>query len=174
MSKLKPSTRVCALSIVLDTSRDSIATSSSRPSRSIRPGDAVRREPLHQVVVEREVEARRARVALAGGAAAELVVDPAALVALGADDVQAARRDHLLVVHVGDRLRLGQRRVVGLLVHLGRVEVALVEDLRREPGRVAAELDVRAAAGHVGGDRDVAAAAGLRDDRPPRARGTWR
>ena len=39
-----------------------------------------------------------------------------------------------------------------------------MEDLRREPGRVAAELDVRAAAGHVGGDRDVAAAARLRDD----------
>ncbi len=59
------------------------------------PGDPIRREPLHQVVVERQVEARRARVALAPGPAAELVVDPPAVVALGADDVQAAgRHDH--------------------------------------------------------------------------------
>ena len=39
------------------------------------PGDPLRGEALHQVVFEREVEARRARVALAAGAAAELVVD---------------------------------------------------------------------------------------------------
>ena len=52
--------------------------------------DAVRPEDPHQVVFEREVEARRAGVALAAGAAAQLVVDAARLVALGADDVQAA------------------------------------------------------------------------------------
>ena len=53
-------------------------------------GDPLRGKPLHEVVVEREVEARRARVALAAGAAAELVVDPPAVVPLRADDVQAA------------------------------------------------------------------------------------
>ena len=92
-------------------------------------GDALRGEALHQVVVERQVEARRARVALAAGAAAELVVDPPAVVALGADDVQAAGGDDPLVVLVADRLGLGQRRRVGLLVDLGRVQAALVEEL---------------------------------------------
>ena len=130
----------------------------------MRPGDAVRGEPLHQVVLEGQVEARRARVALAAGAAAELVVDPAAVVALGADDVEAADADDPLVVLVGDRLRLGQGRVVGRLVDLGRVQAALVEDLRGEAGRVAAEQDVGAAAGHVRGDRDRAGPPGLGDD----------
>jgi hypothetical protein len=37
MSKLKPSTRLWALSIVFDTRRDSIATSSSSPRRSMSP-----------------------------------------------------------------------------------------------------------------------------------------
>src|SRR6185503_9689866 len=45
-------------------------------------GDPLRREALHEVVVEREVEARRSRVALAARAAAELVVDAPALVPL--------------------------------------------------------------------------------------------
>ena len=48
-------------------------------------------EDAHQVVFEREIEAARARIALATRAAAQLVVDAARLVALGADDVQAAR-----------------------------------------------------------------------------------
>ena len=47
-------------------------------------------EDAHQVVFERQVEARGARVALAAGAAAQLVVDAARFVAFGADDVQAA------------------------------------------------------------------------------------
>src|SRR4029079_13321616 len=59
------------------------------------PGDAVRGEPLHQVVLERQAEPGGARVALAAGPAAELVVDPARVVALGADDVEAACRDDL-------------------------------------------------------------------------------
>ena len=54
-------------------------------------------EDAHQVVFDRQVEAARARVALAARTAAQLVVDAARLVALGADDVQAARREHLRV-----------------------------------------------------------------------------
>ena len=61
-------------------------------------GDAVRPEDAHQVVFERQVEARRARVALAAGAAAQLVVDAPRFVALGADDVQAAEVDDFLVL----------------------------------------------------------------------------
>ena len=56
------------------------------------PGDALGAEDAHQVVLERQVEARGARVALAAGAAAQLVVDAARLVALGAEDVEAAQR----------------------------------------------------------------------------------
>ncbi len=47
---------------------------------------------------EREVEARGAGVALAAGAAAQLVVDAPGLVALGAEDVQAAERHHPLAL----------------------------------------------------------------------------
>ena len=55
-------------------------------------------EPHHQVVAEREVEARLARVALTTGAAAQLVVDAARLVPLGAEHVQAAELDDLVVL----------------------------------------------------------------------------
>ena len=60
--------------------------------------DALAAENAQQVVLQGEVEARAAGVALAAGAPAELVVDAARLVALGAHDVQAAQRDHLVVL----------------------------------------------------------------------------
>src|SRR5262249_15385064 len=50
--------------------------------------DALGAEDAQEVVLEREIEARRAWIALAARAAPELVVDAARLVALGADDVQ--------------------------------------------------------------------------------------
>ena len=49
-------------------------------------------EDAHQIVLQRQEELRAARIALAARAAAQLVVDAAALVALGADDVEAAGR----------------------------------------------------------------------------------
>ena len=61
-------------------------------------GDALAAENPHQVVLEREVEAGRAGVALPAGPAAELVVDAPGLVAFGADDVEAAQPDDLLVL----------------------------------------------------------------------------
>ncbi len=54
-------------------------------------------EDAHQVVFERQIEAARSRIALASRAAAQLIVDAPRLVALRADDVQAARGNHLLV-----------------------------------------------------------------------------
>ena len=128
------------------------------------PGHAVRGEALHQVVVEREVEARGAGVPLPPGTAAQLVVDAPALVALRADDVQPAGLHDALVVLVGDLPRLGERLVVGRLVDLCRVEAPAVEQLGGETRRVAAEQDVGAPAGHVRGDRDRAGPAGLGDD----------
>ena len=64
----------------------------------------------------------------------------------------------------GDRLGFGEGLGVGRLVHFGRVQAALVEGLRREARRIAAEQDVRASAGHVRGDRHRAGPAGLGDD----------
>src|SRR5690606_33095364 len=61
------------------------------------PRDALGPEDAQQVVLEREVEAARAGIALAAGAAAQLVVDAPRFVPLGADHVQAARRHDLLV-----------------------------------------------------------------------------
>ena len=82
--KFCASTCFCARSMALVTIPCSIGTPSSMPRRCIRPGDAVGPEDAHQVVFERQIEARRAGVALAAGAAAQLVVDAARLVALGA------------------------------------------------------------------------------------------
>ena len=58
-------------------------------------------EDAHQVVFQRQIEARRARIALAAGASAQLVVDAARLVTLGAEDEQAAEPDHFVVLGVG-------------------------------------------------------------------------
>jgi hypothetical protein len=54
-------------------------------------------ENTHQIIFQRQVEAARARVALAAGAAAQLIVDAPRFMALGADDVQSAGGQHLLM-----------------------------------------------------------------------------
>ena len=112
-------------------------------------------EDAHQVVFERQEELRGAGVALAAGAAAQLVVDAPALVPLGADDEQAAGRQHHLPVggDLGADAGAGRPRSAGSFSSWRDAHVD-----------VAAELDVGAAAGHVGGDGDGAAAAGLGDD----------
>ena len=48
--------------------------------------DAVAAEQAHQIVLQRDVEPGLAGVTLTAGTAAELIVDPAGFVALGADD----------------------------------------------------------------------------------------
>ena len=102
------------------------------------------------VVVQAQVEAARARIALATGTAAQLVVDAAALVPLGRDDAQAAgfltcswrrfqraRADSIAGAGAGLRRRGPDADGCQLLLE------------------VAAEHDVGAAAGHVGRDRDA-------------------
>ena len=59
--------------------------------------DAVAGEQAHEIVLPGEVEARLAGIALTAGAAAQLVVDPAGLVALGAEHVEAAELAHRVV-----------------------------------------------------------------------------
>ena len=125
-------------------------------------------EQAHQVVLEREVEAGLPRVALSAGAAAQLVVDAARLVPLGAQHVQPAELDDLVVLLGHGLLRaldlLVPGGLVGLRVLLG-VQAALLELGMRHELDVAAEHDVGAAAGHVGRDGDRALGAGHRDDR---------
>ena len=60
-----------------------------RPALVHPAGDAVGPEEPHQVVFEREEEDRLPRIALAAGPAAQLAVDPARLVPLGADDLES-------------------------------------------------------------------------------------
>src|SRR3954469_20851910 len=66
--------------------------------------DAVAGEEAHQVVLGGDEEERLAGVALSAGAPAQLVVDTARLVALGAEHEQAARLEHLLPVGLDLRL----------------------------------------------------------------------
>jgi hypothetical protein len=125
--------------------------------------EALAGEDAQQRIFERQVEARRARVALAAGAAAQLVVDAPRFVALGADDVQAAGGDHrsCRACHSPRSWRCARSARVRQLA-LGAQGVDLLLD-------VAAEHDVGAAAGHVGGDGDHAGPAGLGDDLASRA-----
>ena len=62
----------------------------AQPLQQVR--DPLLGEDAHQVIFEREVEARGAGIALAAGASAKLVVDAARLVTFGAEDEQAAQR----------------------------------------------------------------------------------
>ena len=137
-------------------------------------GDPLAGEEPHEVVLKREVEAGRTGVALAAGATAKLVVDAAALVALGADDVEPAHLRDLaaLFLHLLLALDFVNRRgpdIVGNL-ETGRVEraaVCVLGLLQASPGeglRVAAENDVRAAASHVRADGHGAEPTGLRHD----------
>ena len=80
--------------------------------------DAVAGEEADHVVFGGEEEARLAGVALAAGAAAQLVVDAARLVALGAADEEAAELAHFLGLGLALRLQLGGLRRQRLLVAL--------------------------------------------------------
>src|SRR5581483_3548125 len=121
------------------------------------PLDPVAGEEADEVVLAREVEARLTRVALAAGAAAKLVVDPARLVALGAEDVEAAEVEHAVTEldvdaatgHVRrDRHRAGLARVLDdlrLARVLLRVEHVVLDPLARE--------ELREVLGRLDGDR---------------------
>src|SRR5258708_1557694 len=112
-----------------------------------------------QGVLERQVKARGTRIALAAGAAAQLVVDSPGFVPLGPDDVQAARGDDPVVQVLPLTTQLADAALL-----LGGVEIVLVPheiDLLLD---VAAEHDVRAPACHVGRDGDHLRTPGLGDD----------
>jgi hypothetical protein len=93
MSKLRASTFCCAFSSALLIHGWTIASSSLRQSFCSMP--SMRSDPKmpHQVVFERQVELGAAGIALAAGAAAQLIVDAPALVPLGAQHVEPAGLD---------------------------------------------------------------------------------
>ena len=82
-----------------------------------------------KIVLKAQVEAGSARVALTAGTAAQLVVDTAALVALGTDDEQAACGAHLVGFGVDGGLVLGVQLVKTLTcrqnVGIGGLAVAV-------------------------------------------------
>ena len=61
-------------------------------------GDPLAGEDAHEVVFEREIEAGGTGVALTASAAAELVIDAAALVPFGAEDVKTTGGDDGVVL----------------------------------------------------------------------------
>ena len=87
----------------------SIGWSSGTRSAEQHPLDPVGLEQPHQVVAEGEVEPGLARVALTAGTTAQLVVDAARLVALGAQDVEPAELGDLVVLGLDLRGRCCSR-----------------------------------------------------------------
>ena len=157
------------------------------PETVHQPLNAIRPEDPHQVVLQRQVEARRPGVSLPSGAPAELVVDASRLVPLGADDVQPARLDDGLVIGLGLRHVPGLEaipvrarhpmeavvREIDELLVVDELLLALRQPLGRLVGQrlparhvvgIAAEQDVGAASCHVGGDGHRARAARLGHD----------
>ena len=134
-----------------------------RPSHD--PAHGTGGEEAEQLVVEAQVEAALARVALSARPAAELVVDAPALVALAPEHVEPAQLAHLLALGTAaglhgrlPALQLGPALLALDVDALGR-QLVLGQQLG-----IAAEDDVDATAGHVGGDGDAAAPAGLGHD----------
>ena len=122
------------------------------PKRLHDPRDAVTGEDAHEVVFQRKIKTRRARIALASSSAAQLIVDPARFVPLGSEDMQAPERHHLIVFFRADG---GPLLLYPIVVDLGNargVDSLLTQRLKRKKLRVPAQEDVGSAAGHVGCD----------------------
>ena len=164
MSKLRSSTLRCASWMLLRDPRvhDGLVVGHAHALHERL--DPVAREDAHQIVFERQVEPARARIALAARAAAELVVDAARLVPLGAEDVQPAELAHLFALGLARRRRASSTTSAKASGSLSGSRPLLAELELRDHLGVAAEHDVGAAAGHVRADRDGALAPGLRDD----------
>ena len=153
-------------------------------------GDPLLGEDAHEVVFQRQEESRSARVALAAGAAAQLVIDAPRLVPLRAQNEQPARPDHLFMfaadirgvdlIHLGP-VAFGDFELLALVIEAqesrGRngVDFALAYPQRAGlallhqflPGHevgIAAQQNVCAAPGHVSGDGHHTQAARLSHD----------
>ena len=126
---------------------------------------AVPAENPHQVVLQGEVEARLARIALPPGPTAQLVVDAARLVPLGAEHVEAAKLDHLVVLGVGLHTIFRERLLPHIpVVGMVRGDALPPQVLASQELGIAAQQDVGAATGHVGRNGDGTLATRLSDD----------
>ena len=126
---------------------------------------AIAAEDAQQIVLQRQIKARTAGIALASGASAKLVVDAARFVPLSADDVQPAERHHFLALLFDLVLDDGEFAFQLLLrEHLrDRCPASSAAPAARKSG-IAAEQNIGTAAGHIGRNGDRAFAARLRDD----------
>src|SRR5207245_9394849 len=129
------------------------------PDRSHQPLEAISAENAQQIIFEREIKARRSRVALAPRTAAQLIIDAARLVALGAEDMESARRQYLFPL-AGALLTMLFECL--LEIRIGGIARAGVG--RGETLGIAAQHDIGAAARHVGRDRHRLVASRLRDN----------
>ena len=106
--------------------------------------EAVAPEEAHEVILKREIEAARPRVALTRTTPAELAVNAPRFVPLGGDHVESARP---LLQQSAQRLLLSGGH--------GVQREALVLNLRfAHPDYAGPKLDIRAAPCHVRGDRN--------------------
>ena len=107
----------------------------------------------HQFIAHGQVEAGLARVTLTAGTAAQLVIDAARLVALGAQDIEPARFAHLIAQALRALFLAVDLGLPGLLVFfliLKGVKAAFAQLLIEDNFRVTAEHDIGTTAGHVG------------------------
>ena len=139
-------------------------------------------EQAHQVVFQADEELGGTGIALPSAPAAQLVVDPAAFMPLGADNMQAAGLQHAVVLRVCFPLEVFVQLPVplpdlkhlfadmlavadSLLDHLViQVLVLLAQGFPCHEVRVAAQQDIRTAARHVRGDGHRAVMARLGND----------
>ena len=130
-------------------------------------GDAVHlvaAEQAHEVVLERQVELGLARIALTAGTATQLVVDTAGLMALGADNGQAAGGKHALALGLAGLLCLGVKLLELLGRHVLHGQALVLKALAHQLVGVAAQQDVGTTTGHVSSDGHGAVASGLGND----------
>ncbi len=163
-SALRPSTVFWALSIALVTIFASMGTSSGR-ALPHHPVHGAGGEQAHQIVLQGEKEPALPRIALPARPPPQLVVDPAALVALAAQHVETAERADLLTFPLAGRVEFGLDVLeLGCALFGGGVG----PPGRRLPGRqsfgITPEDDVDASPGHVGGHGHPTDPAGLGDD----------
>ena len=116
-----------------------------------------RAENTHQIVFERQVEGRPAGVTLTARTAAQLVIDPAAFVTLGRQNIKAPCVEHFFLLVSVFRFDLfTDRNGIGI-----RISVQRFNHLQLD---VAAQLNVGAATGHVCRDGDRTELARIRHD----------
>ena len=130
-------------------------------------GDAVHlvaAEQAHEVVLERQVELGLARIALTAGAAAQLVVDTTGLVALGADNGQAAGGKHALALGLAGLLGLGVKLLELLGRHVLHGQALVLKALAHQLVGIATQQDVGTTTGHVSSDGHGTVASGLGND----------